>query len=93
MDFTDLERKKSTHLLGGGKDKQKEQKMKNKMTAFERLNSLFDSETFVEIDQFVLHDCNEFGMEQKRLGTLAAIATSIARWVPTDETELAKKAE
>lgn len=67
MDFTDLEKKRSEHLLGGGKDKQKEQKDKNKMTAFERLDSLFDPGTFVEIDQFVLHDCHEFGMEQKKI--------------------------
>lgn len=66
MDFEELENKRIQHLRGGGTDKQKEQQEKNKLTAFERLNLLFDSGTFVELDEFVLHDCHEFGMEQKK---------------------------
>ena len=34
------------------------------MTAFERINTLFDSESFEEIDAFVTHD---FGMENKKI--------------------------
>jgi acetyl-CoA carboxylase carboxyltransferase component len=66
MDFIDLEKKRSEHLLGGGKEKQEEQRKKKKLTAFERMDLLFDSGTFVELDQFVLHDCSEFGMEKKK---------------------------
>lgn len=67
MDFIDLEKKRREHLLGGGKEKQDEQQKKKKLTAFERMNLLFDSGTFVEIDQFVLHDCQDFEMEKKRI--------------------------
>ena len=31
------------------------------------MNLLFDSDSFVELDQFVLHDCTDFGMEKKRI--------------------------
>jgi len=47
----------------GGKDKQEEYK---NLTAFERMNTLMDSGTFVEIDPFVTHECYDFGMEKKR---------------------------
>jgi acetyl-CoA carboxylase carboxyltransferase component len=67
VDITDLEKKRSEHLLGGGKDKQDEQHRKKKMTAFERMNLLFDSGTFAELDQYVLHECSEFGMEKKKI--------------------------
>ena len=36
------------------------------MTAFERMNTLFDPGTFVEIDPFVTHECSDFGMENKK---------------------------
>jgi len=34
---------------------------------FERMNLLFDSDSFVEIDEFVLHKCTYFGMGKKRI--------------------------
>ena len=67
MDFEQLRRKREEHELGGGKEKQEEQRKKKKLTAFERMNSLFDSDSFVEIDEFVLHECTDFGMEKKRI--------------------------
>ncbi len=67
MDFIDLENKRKAHLLGGGKEKQDEQRKKGKMTASERVNSLFDSGTFVELDEFVLHECHDFGMDEKKV--------------------------
>lgn len=67
MDFSNLEKKRNEHLLGGGKDKQEEQKKKKKLTVFERVNSLFDAGTFVELDQFVLHDSHEFGMDKRKI--------------------------
>ena len=66
MDFIDLEKRRREHLLGGGKEKQDEQQKKKKLTAFERMSLMFDTGTFVEIDQFVLHDCHDFEMEKKR---------------------------
>jgi acetyl-CoA carboxylase carboxyltransferase component len=66
VDFTDLEKKRNEHLLGGGKDKQEEQRKKKKLTAFERVDLLFDTGTFVELDQFALHDSHEFGMDKRK---------------------------
>jgi acetyl-CoA carboxylase carboxyltransferase component len=66
VDFAELERKRSEHLLGGGKEKQAEQRSKKKLTAFERMNLAFDPGTFVEIDQFVTHDCQDFGMDRRK---------------------------
>jgi propionyl-CoA carboxylase beta chain len=36
------------------------------MTARERINTLLDPNTFVEIDKFVLHNCSNFGMDKKK---------------------------
>jgi acetyl-CoA carboxylase carboxyltransferase component len=66
MDFSELEQKRMQHLLGGGAQRQEEQRKKGKSTAFERMNLLFDSGTFVEIDPFVTHECFDFGMENKK---------------------------
>lgn len=67
VDFTDLAKKRNEHLFGGGKEKQEEQHRKKKLTAFERMNLLFDQGTFAELDQFVVHECTEFGMEKKKI--------------------------
>ena len=66
MDFTDLETKRKQHLLGGSQEKQDEQRKKGKMTANERMNTLFDTGTFVELDPFVTHQCYDFGMEKRK---------------------------
>ncbi|HEU5119772.1 MAG TPA: acyl-CoA carboxylase subunit beta [Candidatus Nitrosocosmicus sp.] len=66
MNFSDLESKRLTHLLGGGKEKLEEQSKKGKLTAFERINALFDIGSFEEIDPFVIHNCHDFGMENKK---------------------------
>src|SRR5574338_1607241 len=65
VDFSDLENRRSKHLLGGGRERQEEQRSKKKMTAFERVDLLFDPGTFVELDQLVLHDCHDFDMDKK----------------------------
>lgn len=67
MDFQEFKNKKEEHLLGGGIEKQKQRKQKGKMNAFERMYSLFDSKSFVEIDPFVTHECFDFGMERKKI--------------------------
>ena len=67
MGFEQLRNKRDEHQLGGGKEKQEEQRKKKKLTAFERMSLLFDSDSFVELDQFVLHECTDFGMEKKRI--------------------------
>ena len=52
---------------GGGEKRIESQHAKGKLTARERLNILFDEDSFVEIDVFVKHRCNNFGMEEKDL--------------------------
>jgi hypothetical protein len=49
LDFSELEEKRKLDLLGGGKEKQEEYKNKGNLTAFERMNTLMDSGTFVEL--------------------------------------------
>jgi propionyl-CoA carboxylase beta chain len=51
---------------GGGKDKQAAQHKRGKLTARERVNMLVDSGSFVELDAFVTHECNDFGMADKK---------------------------
>src|SRR5678816_4865202 len=64
---SEVEEKRKEHFLGGGKDKQDQQRKRGKLTAFERMDVLFDQGTFIEIDPFVIHDCTEFGMENKKI--------------------------
>lgn len=64
----DLMRSKSEHIMqGGGAKRIAKQHSKGKLTARERLNLLFDENTFVELDQFVKHRCTNFGQEKKDL--------------------------
>ena len=51
---------------GGGPDKVEDQHKKGKHTARERLALLLDTDSFVEIDAFVTHRCEDFGMQDKR---------------------------
>ena len=43
------------------------QHRKGKLTARERIELLVDRGSFVELDQFVLHDCQDFGMAEKKI--------------------------
>lgn len=54
-------------LVGGGEDKITAQHRRGKMTARERIAALLDKGSFTELDQFVLHDCADFGMQDKRV--------------------------
>lgn len=53
--------------LGGGIDKIEQQHKKGKLTARERLEILLDEGSFIEIDKFVVHQCNDFGMENQKI--------------------------
>jgi len=55
---------------GGGEARIKQQHAKGKMTARERLELLLDSGSFEEIDPFLVHRTNDFGLE-KYLGDAA----------------------
>lgn len=59
---------KKEHIIqGGGQARIDKQHAKGKMTARERLEKLFDENTFVELDMFVKHRCTNFGQEKKEL--------------------------
>lgn len=64
-----LKEEKAKIFSGGGKKRIDAQHAKGKMTARERVNEFLDEGSFVEIDAFVVHNCNHFNMEnQKFLG-------------------------
>ncbi|VFQ43957.1 acyl-CoA carboxylase subunit beta [Desulfoluna butyratoxydans] len=58
-----LKEKDAQTLIMGGAPAVEKQKAKGKLTARERLDRLFDRDTFREIDRFVTHRCTHFGME------------------------------
>lgn len=63
----DLRARQAKIKLGGGEKRIEKQHAQGKMTARERILQLLDAGTFVELDQFVVHRCTNFGMEQKSL--------------------------
>lgn len=58
-----LDKQQKIMQMGGDKALAK-QKASNKLNARERLNLLFDPGTFRELDMFVSHRCDNFGMEK-----------------------------
>ena len=68
MNKLDQPRKMKEELAqGGGEKRIQAQHAKGKLTARERLDILFDKNSFVEIDAFVKHRCSNFGMDKKKL--------------------------
>ncbi len=57
--------KKEQIALGGGQKRIDAQHAQGKLTARERMDILFDEGTFVEMDVFVSHRCNNFDMAEK----------------------------
>jgi propionyl-CoA carboxylase beta chain len=53
--------------LGGGQKRVEEQHAKGKLTARERIELLLDAGSFNELDQFVVHQCAEFGIADKKI--------------------------
>ncbi len=58
-----LRARRAAVLMAGGKAKVDKQHRAGKMTARERLATLFDPDTFLENQSFVEHRCTQFGME------------------------------
>ena len=46
---SELDSKRKVHHLGGGKEKQDQQRKKGKFNAFERTDAIFDPGTFVDL--------------------------------------------
>jgi propionyl-CoA carboxylase beta chain len=53
--------------LGGGQKRIEEQHAKGKLTARERIELLLDPGSFNELDQFVVHQCTEFGIADRKI--------------------------
>lgn len=58
----DLERKNEQAMQGGGSARLAKHKQGGRLTARERLDILLDPGSFVEMDRFVTHRCNNYGM-------------------------------
>lgn len=65
--FEILKKKREESQLGGGAKRIETQHAAGKMTARERIEFLLDPGSFVEVDRFVTHRCNDFGMESKKI--------------------------
>ncbi|MGA7964799.1 MAG: acyl-CoA carboxylase subunit beta [Gammaproteobacteria bacterium] len=63
----ELKRRNKEAALGGGQKRIDQQHAKGKMTARERIDYLLDKNSFEEVDRFVLHRCNDFGMEKQKI--------------------------
>ena len=61
--------------LGGGEKAIIKQHERGKYTARERIDMLLDEGSFEEMDMFKLHRCTNFGMEKKRVGNYAVLAS------------------
>lgn len=60
----DLRQRRAKILAGGGEKRIAKQHESGKLTARERIELLFDENTFVELDAYVKHRCTNFGMEK-----------------------------
>lgn len=63
---TQLYKKRSEALLGGGEAQIEKQHQKGKKTARERIDEILDPGTFTETNMFVTHRATGFGMEKQR---------------------------
>jgi propionyl-CoA carboxylase beta chain len=61
-----LEQLNAEALVGGGPDRLKKHKEGGRLTARERLDVLLDPGSFVEMDRFVTHRSQNFGMSDKK---------------------------
>ena len=52
---------------GGGTERIQKQHEAGKMTARERIETLLDKGSFVELDKFRVHHCSNFGMDKSRI--------------------------
>ncbi len=80
----ELADKGSKSREGGGRNRIEQQHTHGKLTARERIDSLVDTGSFVEIDRFVTHQTTDFGMAEKKIlgdGVVTGYATIGGRQV------------
>jgi len=63
--FNGLRERKSKSHLGGGIDRLAAQHERGKLSARERIDLLLDKGSFREIDTFVMHRTNDFGLDKQ----------------------------
>jgi propionyl-CoA carboxylase beta chain len=63
----ELEERRRIARLGGGERRIEAQHGRGKLTARERIDLLLDPDSFEEIDMFVEHNCQEFGMADNKI--------------------------
>ncbi len=63
----ELESRNLEAEMGGGPERIEDQHKKGKMTARERIDYLLDPGSFQEVDKFVVHRCQDFGMDKKKI--------------------------
>jgi len=61
-----LEARRAAAKLGGGEKRIAAQHAKGRLTARERLSVLLDPGSFEEVDMYVEHNCDDFGMEHQK---------------------------
>src|SRR5712672_164840 len=62
----DLRRRSAEAETGGGAERREREHKAGKLTARERVALLLDEGTFEELDKFVTHRCDDFGMQDQR---------------------------
>jgi propionyl-CoA carboxylase beta chain len=65
--IAELSKLREQALGGGGARRIDAQHKRGKLTARERIQLLFDPGTFEELDQFALHRCTDFGLEEQKV--------------------------
>ncbi len=68
-----LREKKDKIVKMGGLSAIEKQHSRNKLTARERIDLLFDPDTFTEIDMLVKHRCTSFGLDKREIPADAVI--------------------
>jgi propionyl-CoA carboxylase beta chain len=65
--LAELRRRTAQAEAGGGPERREREHKEGKLNARERIELLLDEGTFEELDKFVTHRCNDFGMAEQRL--------------------------
>lgn len=65
--LTKLESRRAAAFAGGGKEKLEARRREGQLSARERLDILFDRESFVEFGMHADHACTAFGMAEKTM--------------------------
>ena len=64
--LAELRRRSAEAEAGGGPERREREHKAGKLTARERIALLLDEGTFEELDKFVTHRCDDFGMQDQR---------------------------